>query len=115
MKVYSGYRSSHGCVVTVDDSPLDPRLDIHAHSGGEFEWGYEGSGPTQLALAIMAEHFGNATAALNSYKLFRDMVIANLRDDQWTLDDARIKEILGSSTVVPMTLEQLLNKVRGIE
>ena len=35
------------------DLPL--RLDIFSHSPSGFEWGYLGSGPAQLALAILCD------------------------------------------------------------
>ncbi len=37
--------------------PLGPRLDLANHSPDGFSWGYGGSGPAQLALAILADHF----------------------------------------------------------
>jgi hypothetical protein len=37
-------------------TPLNPRNDLCNHSPNGFEWGYEGSGPAQLALAILADH-----------------------------------------------------------
>jgi len=36
--------------------PLAPRLDLFNHSPAGFNWGYSGSGPAQLALAILAHH-----------------------------------------------------------
>ena len=56
MSTYSGVRTDAGCVVTVDGKPLGPRLDLFNHSPTGFEWGYFGSGPAQLALAIVAHH-----------------------------------------------------------
>lgn len=51
--------------VWIDDGPghvghrpeLPLRLDLYDHSPTGFEWGYSGSGPAQLALAILADHF----------------------------------------------------------
>lgn len=63
MRKYRGRRRGVGdVVVTVFDenglpSALDPRLDIFNHSPCGFEFGYSGSGPAQLALAILADHF----------------------------------------------------------
>ena len=34
---------------------LDPRYDLQNHSPDGFAWGYEGSGPAQAALAILAD------------------------------------------------------------
>jgi hypothetical protein len=57
MKTYHGMRLER-CIVVVRDGrrryPLDPKNDIHNHSP-DFEWGYCGSGPAQLALALVAD------------------------------------------------------------
>lgn len=63
-KRYEGRRLNEGCEVYVineaDGSryPLPTHWDIYNHSPTGFEWGYSGSGPAQLALAILADHFG---------------------------------------------------------
>ena len=56
MKVYHGTRTENGVAIVVEEANgechgLDPRYDLRAHSDG-FEWGYGGSGPAQLALAL---------------------------------------------------------------
>ena len=51
-------------IVTVDGNPLNPRLDLRAMSKAGFEWTYEGAGPAQLALALLADHLGDDAAAL---------------------------------------------------
>lgn len=57
---YFGYRGPNGARVAFIDvakgirQALDPRLDIAKHSPTGFEWGYGGSGPRQLAVAILA-------------------------------------------------------------
>ena len=56
MKQYAGRRQGYAVIVTVDGRPLNPRLDLWNHSPTGFEWGYGGSGPAQLALAILADH-----------------------------------------------------------
>lgn len=45
----------HTRAVTVDGEPLDPRPSqrVWNHSPDGFNWGYSGSGPAQLALAIL--------------------------------------------------------------
>lgn len=54
MNVYEGC----GTAVTVNGQALDPCLDVVNHSPTGFAWGYGGSGPSQLALAIMVHEFG---------------------------------------------------------
>src|SRR2546426_5830744 len=42
----------------------NPRLDLWNHSPTGFECGYGGSGPAQLALALLAEHLRNDEQAV---------------------------------------------------
>ncbi|HET6196389.1 MAG TPA: DUF6166 domain-containing protein [Acetobacteraceae bacterium] len=95
MKVYEGGRSLDGAVVTVDGSPLDPRFDIHRFSRMGFEWTYEGDGPRQLALALLADHLGDAQQALALSEPFMRRVVAEL-DNAWRLTsddlDAALRE-----------------------
>ena len=57
------------------------------HSPAGFEWGYEGSGPAQLALAILLDHSGDESKTLKHHQAFKREVIAKLtRDDNgWSL------------------------------
>ena len=88
MKTYAGDRTIDGLVVTVDDEPLDQRLDIRRYSENGFEWTYEGPEPRQLALAMLAEHLGDADRALALVEPFMREVVANF-DNTWemTSDD----------------------------
>ncbi len=113
MKVYKGLRTQHGCVVTVDGAPLDPRFDLMSHSAAAFEWGYDGTGPKQLALAILADALGDNSKALSQYKLFAETVIAELKDDEWTLNEPHVRSALDHVVYVPMDLKTLLDRVRG--
>ena len=111
--VYRGKRGQDSCSVTVDGEPLDPLHQVGAVPAAEFEWGYKGGGPGRLAFAILAHHFGDSGKALAFYKNFRDNVIAELADEEWALDSAQIDSFLNGVVTVSMTLEELLNKVRG--
>lgn len=65
--------------------PLKPRLDLRNHSPTGFGWGYAGSGPSQLALALLADA-GNDRLALELYQRFKGEVIARLeRNTPWVL------------------------------
>lgn len=60
MRVYEGFREpDRSVLVLVDGEPLNPRFDLANHSPNGFEYGYSGSGPAQLALAILADHLAN--------------------------------------------------------
>ncbi len=84
MKVYEGARSLAGALVTVDGRPLPPRHDLRLLSKAGFEWTYEGAGPAQLALALLADHLGDNAAALQQYERFMREVVAHL-DNAWRL------------------------------
>lgn len=113
MKTYKGARSAHGCIVTVDDVPLDPRVDLQRTSHVEFEWGYDGTGPRQLALAILADHFGDPQKALDLHQVFMETVVAEFKGDQWMLTGDQVQSALDQVEVVPMDLKTLLERVRG--
>lgn len=81
--------------VRVDGSKrLRPRFDLRNHSPTGFCWGYEGSGPAQLALAILAHHADDETAQ-RWYHDFKHKVIARLDMDKgFTLAGGQVDEYL---------------------
>ena len=93
MKLYRGGRSLDGAVVTVDEKPLDPRYDLRQLSATGFEWTYEGAGPAQLALALLADHLGDDAQALPLYERFMRHLVAEL-DNSWELTSADIDTAL---------------------
>lgn len=54
---------------------------LYNHSPDGFAWGYGGSGPAQLALAILLEIFGEEVA-LSHYQAFKNDIIAKQNSDQ---------------------------------
>jgi len=57
------------------DLPL--RLDLHNHSPTGFEWGYGGSRPAQLALALLADAVGDEIGQVH-YQDFKRAVVSGL-------------------------------------
>lgn len=101
MKIYRGFRDADGnCVVTVEErleptvtTPprrLNPRHDLYNHSPDGFEWGYHGSGPSQLALALCADVHGDEVAQ-GIYQTFKTQVVSKLPHSGWTLTDDQIR------------------------
>lgn len=96
MKTYRGWRDANGiCHVVVDEDKvtrkLDPRLDLDNHSPDGFEWGYGGSGPAQLALALLADALGDDKQAVRLHQAFKWEKIAGLmRDRAWRMTDEEI-------------------------
>jgi len=96
MKRYQGKRTCGQAVVTVNDRALNPRFDLRMHSPSGFEWGYGGSGPAQLALALLADHLGNAAKALDLYQDFKFAVVVGLPRDGWVLSTEQIDQALAA-------------------
>ena len=98
MKVYSGSRTIDGIVVLVDGEPLDGRYDLKRFTKTGFEWTYEGAGPGQLSLALLADHLNDDAKALEICDDFMRDVVANLEND-WVLtgeDIDRAVDALGN-------------------
>ena len=60
-------------VTRPDGSELDfaPSLAVRNHSPAGFSWGYNGSGPAQLALALLLDAIGDPGVALDHYQEFK--------------------------------------------
>jgi len=116
--VYVGRRVANAAVVVIEEpdvrglgKPLDPRFDLRSHSPTGFEWGYGGSGPSQLALAILADHFGHQPnldeakrvrdwiskyetgdeLALMLYQGFKGDFITGIETDHWEITSQQIR------------------------
>jgi hypothetical protein len=101
MKHYIGERTPQGCEVDVivkDDPgggyPLPPRLDLRGHSPDGYEWGYGGSGPAQLSLALLADALGNDERAQEHYQDFKFKVVGRLPHDRWELSQEDIVQTI---------------------
>ena len=70
-------------LVLVNGVPLElaPSLKIRNHSPTGFSWSYNGSGPAQLALALLLKAGVNANKAQERYQDFKTEIIAQLPDD----------------------------------
>lgn len=73
---------------------LSPSKKIMNHSPTGFEWAYAGSGPAQLALAILFDVTGDAEIAQRHHQDFKNRFIANLKVDKWTIHEDDVKQWL---------------------
>ena len=69
--------------VWLDGKKLDPRPSQNYinHSPDGFNWGYGGSGPSQLALAIVL----NLTGKADGYQDFKWHIIANIPQEPFEI------------------------------
>jgi hypothetical protein len=75
MRVEEGHGPTH----------LLMRQDLRNHSPDGPNWGYGGSGPAQLALALLADVAPDFVAE-RLYQRFKFEVVAGLGHDAWTLE-----------------------------
>jgi hypothetical protein len=94
---FNGVRTKEGTQVhiVVDGvaRPLPFHLAVRAHSPDGFEWGYGGSGPSQLALAMCVELLG-PQEALKVYELVKDRLIAPIQGHKWAIRAGEILDIV---------------------
>ena len=78
-------RTESGVTCTINNRPVSPRNDLRNHSPDGFEFGYGGSGPAQLALAILADALGDDERALNLYQQFKWDIVSRQKVNHWEL------------------------------
>uniref|UniRef100_UPI003AF96E02 DUF6166 domain-containing protein n=2 Tax=Thiolapillus sp. TaxID=2017437 RepID=UPI003AF96E02 len=67
-----------GSVFKQNGEPLNPRFDLANKSPTGFSWGYRGSGPAQLALAILADYLRDEQACLRPRDRFWDIPVPKI-------------------------------------
>lgn len=100
-KHYVGERTPDGCEVLVLDRdkpdgghPLALRLDLRVHSPTGFEFGFAGSGPAQLGLALLADALGDDERAMRNYQEFKFREVARWEGDRFAISAEDIRHIV---------------------
>lgn len=93
-KVYCGKRVPHSAgpaLVWVQGKLLSPARSqtLRVHSPEGFQWGYCGSGPAQLALALLLDALARTRASVHWYQTFKRQVVAKFADE-WVLTQEEI-------------------------
>ena len=77
-------------------APLDPCIKMVNHSPTGFAWGYQGSGPAQLAFALLYHVTKDKETSQRFYQRFKaDVIGAMPREGNWKLSYNDIVEWLG--------------------
>jgi hypothetical protein len=104
--IYTGHRypepgkspsTLSASVVLVDNRELSPvpSLRLRNHSPDGFNWGYPGSGPAQLALALLLDYTGDEQLAERWYQEFkRAYVMTQDEDASWKIYGHEIRDWL---------------------
>ena len=81
MATYEGIKGpSLNWEVNKDDRPPDPRPSqtLFNHSPEGYSWGYGGSGPSQLALALLLDVTQDEALAVELYQSYKREVVAEM-------------------------------------
>lgn len=70
---------------------LDLRLDLGNHSPSGFSWGFQGSGPRQTAIAVLADAFGDEVAKQHSLRLVRSYFSTVEQDKSWAISKEELR------------------------
>jgi len=71
--------------------PVEPSLKVINHAPG-FQWGYAGSGPSQLSLAILLDFTkGNIPISKNFYQRFKFEFVSKWQDS-WSITEIEIQD-----------------------
>ena len=96
MKIFRGRKSIVGCIVELNNNgyttqlSLEKSLQIVNHSPDDFQWGSNGSGPTQLSAAILYEVTDNADLARQYYQFFKHDIVAQW-DETFEINDLKVR------------------------
>jgi hypothetical protein len=108
-KCYVGQRLADGtCEVWVETprkrgeqpirKPLPLHSEIRAHSPTGFSWGYGGSGPAQLALALLTDALADKEQALRHYQTFKWAYVSHWMQS-WTITAREVRNFAASQEV----------------
>lgn len=82
-------------LVLVQHGEKQYELPITRRHSDHFEWAYEGSGPTELSLCILADHLEVDDVDPMLVLSFKKAVIAQLHPVKWTLAAGEVASFLG--------------------
>ena len=111
-KTYRGERHADGsCEVQAEEivagsstagrrkqsRPLPLHLGVRNHSPTGFAWGYGGSGPAQLALALLIDATGDQDLALRHHQDFKWRYVGGW-GTSWSISQAEIRQFIAAQS-----------------
>lgn len=99
--IYVELNGSQGQVLSVHQLTPESSLKVWAHSPTGFEWGYCGSGPAQLALAIVLDATGSPKLAERIYQQFKFDHVAKW-GNVWEISSDEIMTWLATSSALQL-------------
>lgn len=118
MKFFFGLRTNQGCQVFTWDSlaPARPVLldlarELYDHSPDGFNWGYGGSGPAQLALAMLYEATGDVDFALCMHQDVQFSLVVKLEGNCWARSEEDVLKAAFAVARTPLAKEAAVQQL----
>jgi hypothetical protein len=118
VKVFFGLRTDQGYQVFTWDTlaparpvQLDQARELRDHSTTGFAWGYGGSGPAQLALAMLYEATGNQDFSLCLYQDLKFTVVSKLEGACWSMSEEQLLKTTVSIARTPEMREAAVQQL----
>ena len=90
---------------------LDPCNRLYDHSPDGFNWGYGGSGPAQLGLALafhamLTDDSSPSESwckkvAVRVHQFVKEKLVAGIKEDRWYLTSREVREVIAAASVEP--------------
>lgn len=80
---------------------LPLHLELRSHSPNGFAWGYGGSAPAQLALALLVHALGDVSLALAHYQRFKREHVCKW-GDEWSITAEEIRRFVSNAHQSPL-------------
>lgn len=95
-RTYTGKVRDHNDIVTADGEKLDPRPDLNS-GVSEFSWGYTGTGPHTLAVALLADAYTDRYARARGMELKNNLTSKLPMGEPWEITAGEIEQYLNES------------------
>ena len=92
--MFKGQRLEHGVIVYHEKQVLSPEASqkLVNHSPTGFNWGYGGSGPAQLSLAILLSYTKDKDYSLRNYQKFLGDFISKIKSKEWEISNKQLAD-----------------------
>ena len=104
---YVGFVQKGVAYATREGRPLNPKpsLKLWNHSPTGFEWGYGGSGPAQLALALLLDASGDKVRSVQLHQKYKAEVVSKWkRGTAWKTTRTDILAWIAAQSAPPPAL-----------
>lgn len=101
----TGIHAENKIFIDGHEIDLKKSLKVVNHSPTGFQWGYQGSGPSQSALALLLEFGASKEEAVAWYQEFKRDKISTLPQEDFEMEDSVVEDWLGARRIFAREFE----------